>query len=254
MQHSSTRSSVRHVVQLSRELDSAAILLSVMERGAYPARRAAALSGVPWSTVHEWSRRELVTPSISAERTKLWSYTDLLALRLVYWLRHPDRSDGRRKRGVSMDDVRDTLASLRGMEKEMWASGADPVVGVTPGGSVVLDPSGVPQELSGQGVFGDTDVLRLVLPFEGEDGAKGPDLVQPRPSLRIVPGRLGGEPHVARSRVETRALAALARRGMGPDNIVRLFPALEPDAVVEAIDLENQLARNVGEHEVAIAA
>jgi hypothetical protein len=41
---------------------------------------------------------------------------------------------------------------------------------------------------------------------------------------------------------------------MGPDKIIRLFPALEPDAVVEAIDLENQLARNVGEQEVAIAA
>jgi hypothetical protein len=41
------------------------------------------------------------------------------------------------------------------------------------------------------------------------------------------------------------ALAALARRGMDAGNIVRLYPALEQAAVVEAIDPEDQLARNL---------
>ena len=56
-------------------------------RGAYTAERAAALSGVPKSTVHYWARQDILIPSVSAERVKLWSYGDLMALRTIYWLR-----------------------------------------------------------------------------------------------------------------------------------------------------------------------
>ena len=48
--------------------------------GCYDATRAAALSGVPKSTVYDWARKEIVVPSISPEREKLWSYADLMAL------------------------------------------------------------------------------------------------------------------------------------------------------------------------------
>jgi DNA-binding transcriptional MerR regulator len=41
--------------------------------GAYAADRAAALSGVPQSTIHWWARNEILIPSVSAERVKLWS-------------------------------------------------------------------------------------------------------------------------------------------------------------------------------------
>ena len=57
--------------------------------GCYKAHRASALSGVPQSTVYLWARNGLVTPSVSPTRVKLWSYADLMALRIVYWLRHP---------------------------------------------------------------------------------------------------------------------------------------------------------------------
>ncbi len=43
--------------------------------------RRAALSGVPKSTVHYWSRQGILVPSVSPERVKLWSYGDLMALR-----------------------------------------------------------------------------------------------------------------------------------------------------------------------------
>lgn len=50
-------------------------------RGEYTAERAAALSGVPKSTVHYWARQGILIPSGSPERVKLWSYGDLMALR-----------------------------------------------------------------------------------------------------------------------------------------------------------------------------
>jgi hypothetical protein len=55
----------------------------------YDARRAAALSGVPLSTLYQWARRGIIEPSASAERPRLWSYADLMALRIVS--RHTSR-------------------------------------------------------------------------------------------------------------------------------------------------------------------
>jgi hypothetical protein len=54
---------------------------------AYTADRAAALAGVPQSTLHYWAREGILTPSVSSERVKLWSFADLMALRAVEWLR-----------------------------------------------------------------------------------------------------------------------------------------------------------------------
>jgi hypothetical protein len=57
--------------------------------GCYEAGRVAALSGVPKTTVYWWARQGIVVPSVSSVREKLWSYSALMALRVVSWLRHP---------------------------------------------------------------------------------------------------------------------------------------------------------------------
>ena len=222
--------------------------LTMGPRGAYTADRAAALSGVPRSTVHDWARKDVLVPRISVERTKLWSYADLMGLRLVYWLRHPKHAapNGSDVPAAPMSSVRATLDYLRDVEQELWSPNGPSVVAVDRAGRIVLDPSRAPQHPTGQTLAGrDHDVIDLLLPFETSEGTNGPDLVRPRPLLRIIPGKLGGEPHVARSRVETRALAALARRGMNTGNIVRLYPALEEAAIAEAIALEHQLENNL---------
>src|SRR6266536_6691359 len=56
-------------------------------KGAYPAERAAALSGVPRSTVHYWAKNGILVPSVSPTKVKLWSYADLMGLRTIHWLR-----------------------------------------------------------------------------------------------------------------------------------------------------------------------
>jgi DNA-binding transcriptional MerR regulator len=81
--------------------------------GTYPADRAAALSGVPLSTVHYWARHDILMPSVSAERTKLWSFTDLLALRTIYWLRQPKQVGDRDIPRSTMRAVRKALTALR---------------------------------------------------------------------------------------------------------------------------------------------
>jgi hypothetical protein len=65
--------------------------------GAYSAERAAALSGVPKSTIYYWARNGHLIPSVS-KSPLLWSYTDLLALRTIYWLRRPKKAFDREGR------------------------------------------------------------------------------------------------------------------------------------------------------------
>lgn len=209
--------------------------MAVVDRldvGAYEVPRAAALAGVPLSTLYHWAREEVVTPSVSATREKLWSYRDLLTLRLVRWLR-TDKADVAR---TTLADVRRMLDQLG---DELWMvdqRGRDvPTIKVTRSGGVIKTAS--PAELlSGQRVF-EGDAFDLFAPFD-----TAPDLRVPREHLRIVPGKVAGEPHLAHSRLTTRNVAGLARRGFTPSEIRELYPGEDPDALREAIDLEVSLS------------
>lgn len=203
-----------------------------LDLGHYEASRAAALAGVPLSTLYHWARDGVVVPSISATREKLWSYRDLLTLRLVRWLRM-DKADVAR---TTMADVRRLLDQLG---DELWAvdqHGRDvPTIKVTRSGRVIR-VTGPAETLSGQRVF-EGDAFDLFAPFDA-----APDLRMPRRHLRIVPGKVAGEPHLAHSRLTTRDVAGLSRRGFTMDEIVELYPDESPQALSEAIDLEASLS------------
>lgn len=76
-------------------------------------------------------------------------------------------------------------------------------------------------------------------------GTRGPDLHTRRLRLRIVPGKLGGSPHVAHTRLESQALGALASSGLSEVKIYRLYPQVDRQAIDDALDLERQLVRNL---------
>lgn len=212
--------------------------------GAYVADRAAALSGVPKSTVHYWARKGYLVPSVSAEKVKLWSFADLMALRTIYWLRQPKKAhDGAEIPRSTMRIVNLAIKRLRDLDLSLFEHGR-PTVAVTRDGKVVLEAPGSPPEtIDGQVLS--RDVIDLVAPFETLEGSRGPDLLVPRELLRIVPRKLSGAPHVLDTRVETQAIAALAQRGYAPDKILELYPFLSSTAIAQSIELEQQLARNI---------
>lgn len=218
-------------------------------RGAYPADRAAALSGVPLSTVHWWARNDVLVPSISAQRVKLWSYSDLMGLRIIYWLRQTKTSaeDGEVPR-TAMPAVRRALAQLGELDLALWTEETGPTVAVDHGGNVIVTAAKPDAEAPYRQralAAGDDGLLRVIAPFATVEGSRGPDLYAPRPRLRIIPGKLGGSPHVTHTRVESQALWALALGGLPDAKIYRLYPALDHEAIDEAIDLERQLAENL---------
>jgi uncharacterized protein (DUF433 family) len=212
--------------------------------GAYPADRAAALSAVPISTVHYWARTGVLVPSVSPERVKLWSYADLMGLRMIYWLRQSKEApDGRDVPRTSMVAVRKALGALDGLDFSLWSEEHGPGVIVDRLGRILISKADHLETPDGAQML-DLESLDLVRPFDAGD-ARGPDLHTPRPSLRIVPGKLAGSPHIAQTRIETAALAALRARGLGADVIHGLYPEVEQAAIVDAVDLELQLTRNL---------
>ena len=212
--------------------------------GAYTADRAAALSGVPKSTIHWWARNEILVPNVSATKVKLWSYADLMSLRVIYWLRQRKTTD----RGVdlprtSMPAVRRALKALRSLDLPLWQAGAPTLFLDGSGAIYVKRPMDRPETLEGQ--LAHKDLLDLIAPFSTIEGTRGPDLIRPRPDLRIVPGKISGSPHVVHTRLETRALAALTVDGFEIEGIHRLYPYVTTAQIEQALDLENQLAENL---------
>lgn len=187
-------------------------------------------------------------PSISAQRIKLWSFSDLMGLRIIYWLRQTKTApDGRAVPRTTMPAVRRALGQLAELDLALWSEDAGPAVRVDRGGDVVvLDvPDREASHRQRPMPAGEDDLLSVTAPFTAVEGSRGPDLHAPRPRLRIVPGKLGGSPHVLHTRLESQALGALAQSGLPHAKIYRLYPDVEHAAIDEAIDLERQLAQNL---------
>jgi uncharacterized protein (DUF433 family) len=213
-------------------------------RGAYIAERAAALSGVPKSTLHYWSRQGILIPSVSPERVKLWSYGDLMALRTIYWLRQTKKDPaGREVPRTAMKAVRRALREIAALKLD-WGEDGVPLVVVDRSGGIVIEHDGKAQRPEGQSIL-DADMLDLLAPFASREGLRGPDLSVPRPRLRIVPGKLGGSPHVVHTRLESQALGTLADSGLEQAKIYRLYPDVDRAAIEDALALERQLAQNL---------
>lgn len=210
---------------------------NAMLRGAYDAHRAAALSGVPVRTLHQWASNGLYSPSIVASpRTRLWSWGDLVALRAIDWFRRTKGDDMPRRAGI--DQIRAALRELdrEGMPRQKLAE----LVVVADGGRLLFRfcdrPLQTADAVRQQAM---EDVLHVTAPYLG----RGPDLLEPRPHVRIRPGKLCGEPHLADTRVKTAVLYALTQDGYPDDQIMRMFPEVTPQLLGEAVDLERQLTQ-----------
>jgi uncharacterized protein (DUF433 family) len=209
--------------------------------GAYPADRAAALSGVPKSTVYAWGRKGYLVPSVG-QKPLLWSYTDLLALRTIYWLRQPKTAFDREVPATSMPKVRRALEQLEHLDLDLFEEGR-PIVAVTLAGEVVIEADTGPLHLA-SGQYLKRELVNLLGPFEGLEGTKGPDLLWPRPTLRIVPRKISGAPHILGTRLPTQSIYALADRGLSLEQIARIYPFVADDSLRDSIDLEQQLRDN----------
>ena len=162
-----------------------------------------------------------------------WSYSDLLAIRLIDWLRR-DKPDLEIPH-TSMGRIRHALVAVEELGEELGTERV--MVWVDRGGGIVLRAGGetfVPVPALRDQRMLDVGPVDLIAAFSRPD-IEAPDLAEPRPTLRIVPGKLASEPHVAHTRVSTRNLAALSRRGLSREAILALYPSLSSRNVEEAL-------------------
>jgi len=210
--------------------------------GAYTAERAAALAGVPKSTIYYWARYGHLIPSVS-QKPLLWSYTDLLALRTIYWLRQPKRAFDREVPATSMPKVKRALEQLRRLDLDLFEEGR-PTVAVTIQGEVAINADVLPlQRVDGQYLA--PGLVDIVGPFEGLEVTKGPDLLWPRPTVQILPRKISGAPHIAGTRLTSESIYALKDRGFSLERLARIYPFASPDSLQDSIDLEHQLEQNI---------
>ncbi|MFY9822799.1 MAG: DUF433 domain-containing protein [Thermoanaerobaculia bacterium] len=211
--------------------------------GAYSAERAAALSGVPKSTIHYWARRDLIVPSV-AQKPRIWSFTDLLALRTVYWLRQPKTALDLQVPPTSMPKVRRALKELRALTLDLFEH-ERPIIRVSLSGDVVIAAGILPLQKSDGQYLLEPGIVDLLAPFDGLQGTRGPDLSRPRPTLRILPRKISGAPHVEDTRLPTQSLFALASRGYEIETLAKIYPFVSIEALRDSIELEKQLQQNL---------
>jgi uncharacterized protein (DUF433 family) len=143
----------------------------------------------------------------------------------------------------SMVEVRKALASIREHGQEVWSPYVRIFVDRT--GRVHFLANETAWSVGDRGQAGFPQMLNLLAEFHIERNVWGPDLVRPRPHLRIVPGKLSGEPHIENTRIGSRTIASLIADGLSKEKVTALYPDLPSDAVDECIDLEKQLQSNL---------
>lgn len=211
---------------------------------AYRADRSAALAGVPKTTVYYWANHDVWVPSVSAVRTRYWSLADVLALRAIYWLRSREKTHPNEGIPIGRTKMREVRRAMREVRLEQIdLARASLFVDLV--GHVFLRHRD--ETITGPSwqTTHDALVVDVLREFSVDKGLVGPDLAVPRPTLRIIPGKLSGEPHVAGTRIRTLQLDALLERGYLIDQVREMYPFLESPAITEARDLELQLRSNL---------
>jgi uncharacterized protein (DUF433 family)/DNA-binding transcriptional MerR regulator len=206
-------------------------------RGRYSYDRASQLSGIPQRTLHDWARAGIVVPDFDDSRPKHWSYRDLVFLRLVAWLR-------------AMHMPREAASRRMQRIRQLLEQGDEDFAAVHSDGRILLLGDDQFDRMSGQQIFAGTltylSTFDLLAPVDvtelGRRRLWGPNLVRPSRRTAISPWVMNGEPCVRNTRVPTSSLFALARnRGLDSLAIAQLYPAVQPDAILDAIQLERRL-------------
>lgn len=203
--------------------------------------RASQLSGVPTSTVYDWRRNSIVTPDYVNASPALWSYRDLVLLRVMAWLRQ-----GGMPRPLAAEKTRSLRAQLSAGKdiRKIHASRTD-VILTGPEESDVLDDR--------ENLLPSSDFYDLLSTFdlhepidELRSRSKGsiwaPNLVTPSNHSMISPFVLAGDPCIEHSRIPTSAIYALrTERRLPASAIVDLYPGISEASVEDVVELEGRL-------------
>jgi uncharacterized protein (DUF433 family)/DNA-binding transcriptional MerR regulator len=203
-----------------------------MSGGAYTAAEAAALSGVPVTTLRYWVKTGLIEPSVSMARPVLFDFLDLRDLRVIDRLRRQETPTQAIRRAINW--LRDEADVQHIVQATLYASG----------GEVVWVPGDEPSSRVLASAGGQTVLLFTLQDIWSDLGAEIQDgevvALRPVDGVTIDPTVRGGTPVVEGTRVPTALVAQMVTEGMTPDEIVELYPTLTTGNVEAAANWENR--------------
>ena len=184
-----------------------------------------------------------MVPDFDDLSPKMWSYRDLVFLRLAAWLRAKRMSPQRV--AALVNDVQARLEEADDQTRVIRSDGRMAVLGEALEdwftGQIIL------KEVAPVLLLDEFDLLAPIGINElGRQRLWGPNLVFPTARTSITPWIMSGEPCLKNSRIATGSLYALHQdRGLDPDAIAKLYPGVEPASVRDAIALEDRLRRHL---------
>lgn len=212
--------------------------ITMLGHGLYDATETARLLGhdpdwvVRWSTPSR-SRAPVVEPSFG----RMFSFEDLVALRVAMLVKDRGVSDPHLRRGV------ETLRKSTGIERPLAVRGVINSLAVS-GRAFLSDWSGKFEDVGqgGQGVF--DEIVRIQIARIEFDPKGEPDRWVPWNGVVIDPAIQAGAPCIAGTRVLTATIAGLAA-GNDPEELALDFN-VSPEAIRAAVEFERSLSQGVG--------
>lgn len=201
----------------------------------YPTKMVSALTGVSAHQLRRLRRKGVITPSRGRDNEYLYSFDDLLVLRIFSKLRPYISAQKIDKAFSSFQE----LVSSEGQDKlgeHRFGTDGESIFVDTPDSAVDL------VERPGQGTVFTFD--EMIEEFVNWRGKRVPNLLHPRQHLEIDPGRLGGWPTVRGTRIPFDTIATLRLDdGMSIDDISYYYPSVTIQAVEDSVDFSQTVQR-----------
>jgi uncharacterized protein (DUF433 family)/DNA-binding transcriptional MerR regulator len=199
----------------------------------FPTLEAAALTGATLRQLDYWRRPKgdrgpLLLPEYREGRTYLYSYRDILALRMFVYLRGRTSLQKIRRAVDSLDD----LSDVGHLSDYKLIATSDSIVWVDPKGFLTEQQYVDLVQRPGQGSI--PVVMQQILGSFQTDRATVLPFPKPLPRISSDPEILGGFPVVDGTRVPYDLVAGLLRDGVAASSVRHFYPSVDARGALDA--------------------
>lgn len=206
----------------------------------YDKRMTSVLTGATVNQLRHWQRDHgqgpLLVPSRGPGRQALYSFQDIVALRMFVLLRQD----------TSLQKIRKAVSYLVEQHPETHLSTHR--LKASPGGKTIVwiaDDGDIIDVVEHPGQRGIRVVMEEIFgSFDTEDGRTVPDLRTPAPGLEIDRDIRGGYPVLEGTRLPYDAVSSLLHDGLSASEIIAIYPTATPNGIDGARRFAEMIASN----------
>lgn len=197
----------------------------------YPEKMASVLSGLSRDQMRRLRTKGMVVPEVQSRRPPIYSFRDIVALRTVSYLRAKTSLQKLSAAWGNLDMLRLT------QHPSEYRFGTD-------GKTIFVDTSDGPIDLYERpGQINMFTFEEIIESFRGYRDREVPNLHHPHANVEIQLDRIGGQPAVEGTRVQSEFVASLVDyRTIFPEDVSGDFPEVTAEAARDAVNFHQQVA------------